>query len=109
MKQKMTAFQKAIMAEIRHHNANREWLVAYNDGLRFVSMGRYEDFTLKEFDETIYIGEEEISVSKTRYRVTCRFNPDHKLHDDADTVDYMVIVQSDGRILPYFDGWRKSK
>lgn len=108
MKQKMTFMQKAIMAEIRQHNA-RSWKVAHlNDGIRFVSMGRYEDRSLREFDTTTVIGKTEASVSMTRYRVICQYNTEHKW-SDSDLIYYMVIVRSDGMIEVYLDDLARSK
>lgn len=108
MAQKMTPMQKAIMAEIRRYNSG-SWRRSYfNDGIRFVSMERYEDEFLKEFDIRHFIGRTEYTVSMTRYRVICRYNTENKF-SDSDLIHYMVIVRSDGVIDAYLEDLGRSK
>lgn len=94
--QGMTLLQSAILAEIKIHNCDREYLTQFNKSIRFLSMGRYIKEGYKEF-AVCYGG-----YTMTKYLVKCSFKPKNKYDDNV--VKYMVNIYSDGTMGIYFDG-----
>ena len=98
----MTPLQKIIFNEIKRHNANDDYLLRYNRGIKFLSIGRYIHKGYNEYMLTGFKTDDGENVSMAKYEVKCLFKPEHK--GDNNVVKYMFNLYSDGTHGIYFDG-----
>lgn len=94
--QGMTLLQSAILAEIKIHNCDDEYLAQFNRNIKFLSMERYIKDGYDEYT-ICYNGD-----SMAKYLVKCSFKPAEKYGNNV--VKYMVNIYSDGSVGIYFDG-----
>ena len=99
---------KAIMAEIKETNANADYLVCYNKGIKLISI----DQNTKHGENLFTTHHNEWDEEKKEYNriddigmkleVKCKFKPADKWENNI--VIYEVVLYSDGSIRIFFDG-----
>lgn len=107
--------QKAILAQIKAHNANDEYLSQFNKGIKIYSIDKYDgrlagqalygnsyhnEYPLS--DQNNWDVCRRIDDTFLRLTVKCEFKPAHKY--DYDIVEYEVIFYSYGALTVMFDG-----